>query len=209
MTKRRRRSERVKRRLPAQAWKQGEKDPVSGVTRDFSAEGLFFETRHPFLPGSKIMIELAFSGRKIQLEGVVSRANKAESRLRAIQISGMGVKVEFSREQERELVTDPRPKRRVEIDSTVVMYFGSDSQQVKLRNLSTSGVAVESESKLQDISFVRILFKLTESSYPIEINAVPVRSEDTENGTLIGMRFLDPPDQVVAEIEKYVNGIKE
>jgi hypothetical protein len=178
--------------------------PISGVTRDFSLEGLFIETRHPFSPGSKVMIELAFSGHKIKLNGVVARVSKAEAHPRAIQISGMSVDVAFSPKQEKDLVTEPIPTRRINIDSAVVVYFGNDSRQLQLSNLSASGAALISDSKLPDISLVRMIFSLTDSSQPIEVTGIPVRVEETERGALVGMRFLDPPDSVVAQIEEFI-----
>ncbi len=204
MAKRSDRQKRIKRRLPGRAWKKGDKEPVSGVTGDFTEEGLFFETQYPFSPGSAVKIELAFSGSTIQLDGIVADVANSENHLRAIQVSGMGMEVAYSREQLESLVKAPLPKRRIEIDSAVVIYFGSDSRELKLRNLSASGAALISESSLPDISFVRMIFRLKDSSYPIEINGIPVRSEDTEDGILIGMRFLDPPDRVIEEIEEFV-----
>ncbi len=203
MTKRTRRWKRVKRRLPARARKEGEEEVISGVTRDFSSEGLFIETQYPFSPGSKVMIELGFSGRKIQLNGVVARVSKAEAHLRAIQVSGMAVAVAFSKEQLRDLVTDPRPKQRIEIDSTVVVNFGNDRRQLQFRNLSAFGAVLISDAELPDISFVRMIFRLTDASYPIEVSCIPVWSEETEDGTLIGMSFLDPPGRVIARIEEF------
>ena len=194
----------VERRLPGRAWADGESEPVSGVTRDFSEEGFFFETRYPFLPGSKVMIELAFSGSTIQLDGVVADVANSEAHLRAIQVSGMGVNVDYSTEQLKDLVAGPAPKRRIEIDSAVVVYFGSDSRQLQLRNLSASGAALMSDSELPDISFIRMIFRLTGSSYPIEVSGISVRSQETPDGTLIGMRFLDPPDRIIHEIEEFV-----
>lgn len=197
-------SRRVLRRLPGRAWKKGEKEPVSGVTTEFSEEGLFFETRHPFAPDSTVKIELAFSGSTIQLEGVVDEVANDEDHLRAIQVSGMEVQIAYSDEQMDSLVSAPLPKRRIEIDSAVVVYFGADSQQLKLRDLSASGAALVSDSKLPDVSLVRIIFRLEESSYPIEVDAIPVRSEESEDGTLIGMRFLDPPNDVIEKIEGFI-----
>ncbi len=204
MTKRTRRWKRVKRRLPARARQEGEEEVISGVTRDFSPDGLFIETQYPFSPGSKVMIELAFSGDTIQFDGVVAQASKAEAHLRAMQVSGMAVNVAFSPEQEKDLVTDPVPKRRINIDSAVVVYFGSDNRELQLSNLSASGAALIGDSELPDISFVRMIFRLTDSSQPIEVTGIPVRSEETEDGTLIGMRFMDPPDSVVAQIEEFI-----
>lgn len=210
MTKRRKSSNKVKRRLPAQAWKEGEwTPPISGVTTEFSLEGLFIETRHPFSLGSQVRIELAFSGRKIKLNGVVSQVLKAEPHKRAIQISGMDVDVAFSEEDTRKFVTDPTPKQRIQIDSAVVAYFGSESRQLQLRNLSVSGAALISESRLPDVSFVRMIFSLTDSSQPIEVQGIPVRSEETADGILIGMRFKDPPESVIAQIEDFIHQQEE
>ena len=86
----------TKRRLPARAWKEGEwNEPISGVTRDFSEDGLFVETRYPFSSNGKVIIELAFSGRTIQLEGVVTQISKDEDQSQSIQVSGMKVAIAF------------------------------------------------------------------------------------------------------------------
>ena len=206
VTKRRRNEKKAKRRLPAKAWKEGDwTPPVSGVTRDFSLGGLFIETRHPFSLGSKVMIELAFSGRRIKLNGVVSQVVKAEAHMRSIRVSGMDVDVAFSEEEASNLVTAPTPKQRIKIDSAVVAYFGSESRQLQLHNLSASGAALISESRLPDVSFVRMIFSLTDSAQPIEVQGIPVRSEETEDGILIGMHFIDPPDSLIAQIEEFIH----
>ncbi len=150
------------------------------------------------------MIELAFSGGTIRLDGVVADVRKTEAQLRAIQVSGMGVEVGYSKDQLRKLVTDPLPKRRININSAVVLYLGSDSRELKLSNLSASGAALISDSELPEILFVWMTFSLTDSSSPIEISGIPVRSEETEDGILIGMRFLNPPDRVIEEIEEFI-----
>ena len=209
LTQRRRHSNGVKRRLPGQAWREGNTAPISGVTAEFSEEGLFFETQYPFSSDSKVMLELAFSGRTIRLDGVVADVNTADGHLRALQVEGMGVKVAYSKEQLKSLVSAPLPKRRIEIDSAAVVYFGSDRRQLKLQNLSASGVALISDSNLPENSFFRMIFRLKESSSPIDISGIPVRSEVTENGTLIGMRFLDPPDRVIDEIEEFIRAQTE
>ena len=200
----------TKRRLPARIWKEGEwKGPISGVTTDFSHEGLSIETRFPFSPDSKVLIELAFSGRTIQLEGVVTQISGSEGQSRSIQLSGMKVEIAFSEEQLKDLVTDPTPKPRIEINSAVVVYSGSDSHELKLRNLSASGAALIGDSEVPDISVVRMIFRLTDSSHPIEVKGMPVRSEETEDGTLLGLRFLDPPDRTISQIEEFIRNQEE
>ncbi len=154
-------------------------------------------------------VRLGFSGRTIQLDGVADWIGKAEAKRWAIQVSGRGVEVAFSREQVKELVTDPRPEGRVEIESTAVVYFGNDHCQLQIRNLSTSGAALISDSKLPEESFVRMVFRVTESSHPIEINGILVRSEETEDGILIAMRFLDPPNSFIARIEELIHNQEE
>lgn len=106
-------------------------------------------------------------------------------------------------------MTGPTPKQRIKIDSAVVVYFGRESRQLQLGNLSASGAALLSESKLPNVSVVRMIFTLTDSAQPIEVNGIPVRTEETADGILIGMHFLDPPDHAIAQIEEFIRNQEE
>ena len=90
MAKRKRKSARVKRRLPVQVWKAGTDESLSGTTKDVSPDGIFVQTQKPFPPGTEVVIEMLHSGQTIKLEGVVTQASRVAGALQSVQTSGIG-----------------------------------------------------------------------------------------------------------------------
>ena len=98
---------------------------------------------------------------------------------------------------------------RVRTEAEVVVFFGSERHLMALRNLSASGAVIVSDFELPETAFMRMHVRLTASSEVIELDGVPVRSTPVAEGTLTAVRFLDPPDDVVARIEAFVTARAE
>jgi hypothetical protein len=203
MARKQRRSKRIRERVPATVTVAGEDLSVTGFTRDISKEGLFILTRHPFAPGRKVKIELAYKDRTAHLSGVVIHAAHVPHHLRAVQSSGMGIEIARPPSAPREAGAAERGAL-VGTDTEAVVFFGSERHLLQLHNLSTSGAALISDFDLPEVPFIRMHVKLTASEV-IEIDGVPVRSERLEKGSLTAVRFLEPPDEVVERIETFVN----
>lgn len=82
------------------------------------------------------------------------------------------------------------------------MFFGSERHRLKLQSLSASGAALVCATPLPAMPFLRLHFKL-EGASDVFVDGVPVRSEETGSGTLLAVRFLDPPVDTVALIEAF------
>jgi hypothetical protein len=97
-----------------------------------------------------------------------------------------------------------RDGARVAPETEATVFFGSERHHLALQDLSASGAALTSRRQLPKIGFLRLHLRLTRASAPLEIEAVPVRQEEMDGGTLLAVRFLDPPPHVVGRIEAFI-----
>lgn len=177
---------------------------ITGFTRDISRDGFFVQTHQPLRPGTEVEVELIYRTHTTELDGVVVHAARVPPHLQGLETSGMGIQV---RRPESPGSADGGPVRdrlRVAADTGATVFFGSERHHLVLHDLSSSGAALESAELLPEISFLRLHLRLTSVSPPVELEAVPVRQEPFGEGTLLAVRFLDPPSDVVARIEAFI-----
>jgi len=200
VSKQERQSERTRTRVKAVVHQAGADKSVTGFTTDISREGLFIQTRNPLPPGTPIKIELTYSDGRIDLEGVVVRAERVPVQLQGAMKAGMGIRIHPSPDMSRATGTS-RPAR-VPLGSDVVVFFGSERLLLKLHDLSASGAALLAEEKPPDMTFVRLHLKLPSVSGVIELEGIPVGTpRQLGEHSLIAINFLDPPAEFVSRIE--------
>lgn len=202
VAKQRRKSKRTRTRVKALVTKAGTDKPVTGFTRDISPEGLYIHTRAPFPPGTSIAIELHYPDERIDLEGVVVRAERVPVQMQGILKPGMGVKVRTSPGMAR--ATGNSRNTRVPLGSDVVVFFGSERLLLKLHDLSATGAALLAEEELPEMAFVRLHLKLPTSTEVIELEGVPVETRQVGSNSLIAINFLDPPASFLSQIETLI-----
>ena len=185
-------------RVRAQVTSLGSDKSLSGFTRNISRNGLYIQTRTPLAPGTPIQIELEYPGGRVNLEGVVVRAERVPMHLQGTLQSGMGIKVQPSPAMARAAGTS-RPTR-IPLGSDVVVFFGSERMRLKLYDLSASGAALLAEEALPEMTFVRLHLKLPSVDGVIELEGVPVGQRPIGLGWLIAINFLDPPAEFVTRI---------
>ena len=203
--KKEREHKRKRTRVAARIKGEGKEASISGFTRDISRGGLFVQTHHPFPPGTEIEVELLHKDRPAaKLKGTVVHACRVPPHLHTLQASGMGVKLAPQSVPPGLEGATPRSDARAASTKEVLAFFGSDRHLLSIRDLSASGAALISKTPLPEISSVRLHFKLSDRPETLVVDGVPVRSRPLDGGTLIAVRFLDPPDNVVALIEDFV-----
>lgn len=195
---------RVQRRVPVHVSREGGKSQITAVLCDVSPDGVFIGTLHAFPVGSRVDIRPTDKSREFRAKGIVVQRSVAPAYMGDGQIPGMHVKVALSAEQQRDLERDRRPKNRVDLDTSAVAFVGGKRYSLELQNISTTGAALTSDSFLSVTELLLLSFTLPESSRGLAINCIVVRKQQLEKGALIAVEFLDPSEQVQAEIKRYV-----
>jgi Tfp pilus assembly protein PilZ len=205
MAKGKRKSERVKRRLPVQVWKAGTDESLSGTTKDVSPDGIFVQTQKPFPPGTEVVIEMLHSGKTIKLEGVVTQASRVAGALQSVQTSGMGIKATLPGEFVKDVVGERRASPRVAAKIKVVGFYGSEKHLFELKNLSETGAALISKNAISEIAFTRMNFKVSRRSRVLDLDAIPIRIEPIgEKRVMLAVQFLDPAEGVAEQLKDFV-----
>jgi PilZ domain len=198
-----RRSERTRSRVQVRIKEAGAAGSITGFTRDISRDGLFVQTHQPLRPGTEVEVELLYRTHTTEVEGVVVHAARAPSHLQGLETSGMGIRVRRPQAPSPVSGGTARDGLRVAPQTEAMIFFGSERHQVALHDLSASGAALIAGERLPEIAFLRVRLRLTRASDPVELEAVPVRQEPWEEGTLLAVRFLAPPPDVVARIDAF------
>jgi len=204
VAKRKRKSTRVKRRIPVQVWKAGTEESLSGTTKDVSADGIFVQTQKPFPPGTDVVIEMVFSGKTIKLEGVVTQASRVAAAMQSVQTSGMGIKATMPGKFVKDVVGDRRASHRVPVKIDVVGFFGSEKHAFELRDLSETGALLMSKRPLPKIAFTRMNFKLSRRARVLDLDAIPVRIEPVGDHSSVAVKFLEPPEDVAEQLKAFI-----
>lgn len=203
MAKQERRSERIRTRVKARVTTAGDDKPLTGFTRDVSKESLFIQTRVPLPRGTPIEIELHYPDERVDLRGLVVRAERVPVQLQGSIKGGMAVKVRPTAAMARVAGSPRNP--RIPLDSNVVVFSGSDRHRLKLHDLSATGAALLAEEDLPDLAFVRMHFKLSSGTEVIEVEGMPVGTRPYGNQSLIAINFIDPPAEFATRIESLID----
>jgi|GEM_PF-2571488 len=95
---------------------------------------------------------------------------------------------------------------RIPLVSEVEFKVHVDKKQYKgvISNISAGGVAIITDSKIDPLSMLRMSFGLPNGSEFKELKGLVVRHEPWDHSLLLGIRFVDLPDKLRAEIAKWV-----
>lgn len=88
----RRHDERQFRRLPVRFWVRDEGKERVGFTTNISTGGMFIGSNQVVVPGTRLRVEVLDSANGFVVEGQVTRAVRVAPHLRAVQVSGMGIR---------------------------------------------------------------------------------------------------------------------
>ncbi len=197
---------RVSRRVPVHVSREGGRSRITAVMCDVSRRGIFIGTLHPFPLGSRVEIRLTDKSRTFRTRGIVVQRSVSPAQLTDDQIPGMRVEVTLSAEQERELEEDRQPMSRADLSAPAVAFVGRERHSLEIKNISTTGAALTTDSDLAVTELVMLTFGLPRLSQGLAINGIVVRKEPLEKGSLVAVEFVDPSKQVVAAIDRYVSG---
>ena len=194
------------RRLPVYVSREGGKLPITAVLSGISKNTVFIGTLHPFPVGSRVEIAATSRHRRFSLRGLVVQRTVAPAHPDNTRGAGMAVQVAMSREQQLALESKRRPMQRADLTVPAFAFAGTTKHELTFRNISRSGAALTTTAEIAQTQLLLLTFEFPGSTKRMAINAIVVRKESLRKESVLGIDFVDPPDQAVSTIEQYVSG---
>ncbi len=99
---------------------------------------------------------------------------------------------------------DRRATPRAAIEIPAVLKMGSREVPCTIRDLGSQGIAVAVRESVVPGMVVRVAFRLPNARQPVEVAAVPLRSDGGRGEGRVGLSFIDPDPDAVRAIETFV-----
>jgi hypothetical protein len=99
---------------------------------------------------------------------------------------------------------DRRATHRAAIEIPAVLKMGAREVHCTIRDLGSQGVAVAVRESIAPGMVVRVVFRLPNARQPVEVAAVPLRSDGARREGRVGLSFIDPAPDAVRAIETFV-----